>query len=78
LADSAELVDAVKLPADARKVVASATTARSTLEAVQPEAQESTAPAARELRKRLSLSIRDVADLLGISHQRVQQLARAR
>jgi predicted RNase H-like HicB family nuclease/DNA-binding XRE family transcriptional regulator len=77
-AEAAELVDDVKLPVEARKVVARATAARSKLEAIQTEAQESTATAVRELRKRLGLSIRDIADLLGISHQRVQQLARAR
>jgi predicted RNase H-like HicB family nuclease len=76
-AEAAELVDHVKLPVQVRKVVARATTARSKLDAIQAEAQESTATAVRELRKRLGLSIRDIADLLGISHQRVQQLARA-
>jgi predicted RNase H-like HicB family nuclease len=77
-AEAADLVDRVKLPDEARKVVARATAARSKLDAIQAEAQESTATAVRELRKRLGLSIRDIADLLGISHQRVQQLARAR
>ena len=77
-AEAAELADEVKLPAAARKVIARATAARSKLDAVQAEAQESTATAVRELRKRLGLSVRDIADLLGISHQRVQQLARAR
>jgi predicted RNase H-like HicB family nuclease len=77
-AQVAELVDDVKLPGAVRKVVARATAARSKLHAIQAEAQESTATAVRELRKRLGLSIRDIADLLGISHQRVQQLARAR
>jgi predicted RNase H-like HicB family nuclease len=77
-AKAAALVDEVKLPGETRKAVARATAARSKLEAIQAEAQESTATAVRELRKRLGLSIRDIADLLGISHQRVQQLARAR
>lgn len=76
-ANTAELVDQVKLPREARKVVARATAARSKLDAIQAEAQESTATAVRELRKQLGLSIRDISDLLGISHQRVQQLARA-
>jgi len=76
-AEAAEFVDDVKLPGDARKVVARATAARSKLDAVQAEAQETTATAVRELRKKLGLSIRDIAELLGISHQRVQQLARA-
>ena len=76
-ARAADFVDDVKLPGEARKVVARAAAARSKLDAVQAEAQESTATAVRELRKRLGLSIRDIAELLGISHQRVQQLARA-
>jgi predicted RNase H-like HicB family nuclease len=77
-AEAAELVDDVKLPADLRRVVARATAARAKLAALEAETQENTARAVRELRKRLGLSVRDVADLLGISHQRVQQLARAR
>ena len=76
-AEAAEFIDDVKLPSEARKVVARATAARSKLDAVQVEAQETTATAVRELRKRLGLSVRDIAELLGISHQRVQQLARA-
>jgi predicted RNase H-like HicB family nuclease len=77
-ADGAELVDEVKLPGDLRKAVARATSARTKLEALQVEAQETTAAAVRDLRKRLGLSVRDIAELLGISHQRVQQLSRAR
>jgi predicted RNase H-like HicB family nuclease/DNA-binding XRE family transcriptional regulator len=76
-AEAAEFVDDVKLPSEARKVVARAAAARSKLDTVQVEAQETTATAVRELRKRLGLSVRDIAELLGISHQRVQQLARA-
>jgi predicted RNase H-like HicB family nuclease len=76
-AEAAELVDQVRLPGETRRLVARATAARSKLDAVQAEAQQSTATAVRELRRRLGLSIRDIADLLGISHQRVQQLARA-
>ena len=77
-AEAAELVDEVKLPGDLRKAVARATRARAKLEALQSETQDSTAAAVRELRKRLGMSVRDIADLLGISHQRVQQLSRAR
>ncbi len=73
----AELVDDVKLPAPLRKAVERATAARSKLDAVQAEAQETTAEAVRELRKRLGLSMRDVADLLGLSRQRIHQLAAA-
>lgn len=77
-AETAELVDNVKLPPDVRKAVSRARAARSRLESLQDEAQKTTASAARELRRRLGLSVRDVADLLGISHQRVQQLARGK
>jgi predicted RNase H-like HicB family nuclease len=77
-AETAELVDDVKLPPDVRKAVSRARAARSRLESLQDEAQKTTASAARELRRRLGLSVRDVADLLGISHQRVQQLARGK
>jgi predicted RNase H-like HicB family nuclease/DNA-binding XRE family transcriptional regulator len=76
-AEAAQLVDEVKLPGDVRRAVARATAARTRLEATQAEAQQTTAAAVRELRKRLGLSARDIADLLGISHQRVQQLATA-
>lgn len=74
----AELIDEVRLPAEARKLVTRATGARARLEEVQAEAQASTVEAVRALRGKLGLSVRDIADLLGISHQRVQQLARAR
>jgi len=77
-AEAADLIDDVRLPAAARSLVVRATAARSKLDAMQIEAQQNTVAAVRELRKRLGLSIRDIADLLGISHQRVQQLARAR
>ncbi len=75
-AKRAELVDEVRLPGDLRKAVARATATRTKLEALQAEAQETTAAAVRDLRTRLGLSARDIAQLLGISHQRVQQLSR--
>ncbi len=77
-AERSELVDEVKLPTEIRRLVARATSARARLEQVKAEAQESTVEAVRTLRATLGLSRRDIADLLGISHQRVQQLARGR
>ncbi|MBN1959697.1 MAG: type II toxin-antitoxin system HicB family antitoxin [Deltaproteobacteria bacterium] len=77
-AKTAELVDHVKLPTQAQKIVDRATATRAKLDEIQAEAQISTAKAVRELRKQLGLSTRDIADLLCISHQRVQQLSRVR
>lgn len=74
-AEAAMLVDDVKLPAEARKAVVRAQQARKRLEDDAARAQESTEAAIRQLVKKLGLSVRDVGELLGISHQRVQQLA---
>ncbi len=75
-AERADLIDEVKLPGDMRKLVARATGNRAKLLALQAETQETTAEAVRQLRKRLGLSVRDIAELLHISPQRAQQLAR--
>jgi predicted RNase H-like HicB family nuclease len=75
-AERAELVDEVKLPGDVRRLVARATGSRAKLLALQTETQEATAEAVRQLRKRLGLSMRDIAELLHISPQRAHQLAR--
>jgi len=44
----------------------------------QQHAQASTRDAVRVLTRKLRLSVRDAGELLGLSHQRVQQLARRR
>jgi predicted RNase H-like HicB family nuclease len=69
--DRAELVDDVRLPADMRRLVDSYRVARDRAEREHKQADA----AARRLATRLSR--RDAAELLNISHQRVQQLARA-
>jgi len=74
-AQKAELVDDVRLPIDARKVLARARADRQRLEADTKRAQATTSIAVRKLTRSLHLSVRDVGELLGISHQRVQQLA---
>jgi predicted RNase H-like HicB family nuclease len=69
-AERAQLVDDVRLPADMRRLVARYRTARGRAERNRQEADA----AARRLAARLSR--RDAAELLDISHQRVQQLAK--
>jgi predicted RNase H-like HicB family nuclease len=65
----AQLVDDVRLPADMRRLVLSYRAARGRAERDRRRADA----AARRLAARLSR--RDTAELLNISHQRVQQLA---
>jgi predicted RNase H-like HicB family nuclease len=73
-ADTAELVDDVQLPGEIGERVAAAQDARARARAEQAHAQEATLQAAHDLVDRLGLSVRDAAELLGLSHQRVQQL----
>jgi predicted RNase H-like HicB family nuclease len=73
-ADSAKLVDDVQLPGEIGEHVAAAQDARARARAEQARAQEATLQAAHDLVDRLGLSVRDAAELLGLSHQRVQQL----
>ena len=65
----AELLDDVRLPAGMRRLVVSYRAARGRAERERKQAEA----AARRLAARLSR--RDTAELLNISHQRVQQLA---
>ena len=67
----AELADEIRLPADMRRLVVTFRTAREHAERDRKQAET----AARRLAERLSR--RDAAELLNISHQRVQQLAEA-
>lgn len=68
-AERAQLVDDVRLPAEMRRLVTRYRNARGRAERNRQEADA----AARRLAARLSR--RDAAELLDISHQRVQQLA---
>ncbi len=70
-----ELKDEVKLPADAQRALRQARAARARLAAESKKAQNTTAKAVRTLLKGMHLSVRDAGELIGISPQRVHQLA---
>lgn len=71
-------VERVKLAAEARRALARLEAARERAAREQENAQASTKDAVRILTRKLRLSVRDAGELLGLSHQRVQQLARRR
>lgn len=75
-ADAVELVEDVRLPAAARDAIRRSRRARSAAEARRLDAQAATAEAAQALVEELHLGVRDAGELLGLSHQRVQQLVR--
>ncbi len=76
-ARAAKLVDDVRLPPDVRAALDRSRDARAQAERVVEEAQGATLDALRRLLKDLGLSERDAAPLLGLSHQRVHQIAGA-
>lgn len=75
-ADTVAIVEDIRLPAAARRLVTSSTDARAKADEVQRRAQESTKEAVQRLTSELDMSVRDVSEVLGLSHQRVQQIAR--
>jgi len=75
VARKATLVDDVRLGGGITRVVRRVAAARRKADAVQARVQRDTRAAVKELTGRLGLSVRDAAEVLGISYQRVQQLA---
>jgi predicted RNase H-like HicB family nuclease len=73
-AKGARLVDVVRLPRDVRRVLARQQAARHRAMEASAEAQAALRKAARTLQS-LRLPLRDVGALLGLSHQRVHQIA---
>jgi len=78
--DKAELVEDVRLPANVKAAVRASRAdgggAGGRAEAQRAEASASTTRAARALVDEVGVGFRDAAELLGVSHQRVQQLVR--
>jgi len=75
-AEAAVLEHDVRLPRRALAAVDESRDARARLEKERERAGAATERAVRTLVGDLSLGMRDAADLLGLSHQRVQQLVR--
>lgn len=76
-ADEAELAFDVRLPSAIRRKVTASRRAREAAQNAQRQATEMSALTALELVREDGLSVRDAAELLGLSHQRVQQLVTA-
>jgi len=67
----------MKLPSKAKQVLAKREEVQRRLAADEAKAQELTRRAVHTLVHELDLSVRDAGALLGLSHQRVQQLVQA-
>jgi len=77
-AASAKLVDHVKLPATVKQAIREYASLRRRADAEDKRASAAARRAVRVLRGgKLKMSARDAAALLGLSHQRVHQLAQA-
>ena len=70
------LLEDVQLPATARRAVEASLEARAKADEGHRLAQDSTQKAVETLTSELAMSVRDAGELLGLSHQRVQQLVR--
>jgi predicted RNase H-like HicB family nuclease len=68
-----DLVTRIELPPEARRILEQALKRREQADAAAVQAKEATVQAARVLNKK-GISRRDAAELLGVSHQRIQQL----
>lgn len=73
-ADAVQLVDDVKLPSEVSRQLVAYRTARSNAVKEQERAQLRAKSVVKILTKKMRLSVRDTGKLLGLSHQRVQQL----
>lgn len=76
-ADTAGLVEEIRLPLGASRAIRESRKRRVRADESRAHAQKATRQAARTLVEELHLGLRDAAELLGLSHQRVQQLIRS-
>jgi len=72
-ADTAQLMDDVRLPDDVDRLVSAQRSARSKQEAIEVELRSLNVKAAVALTKRVGLSLRDTGELLGASQESVRQ-----
>ena len=70
------LEEDVRLPADVKTAIVRSRRARTRAERENTNAQQLTRRAAHELVEDFGVSLRDAGELLGLSHQRVQQIVR--
>jgi len=75
-ADRVELSDDIRIPRDALAAVRQSVGSREKLASARDAASATTTDAVHRLVDELGLGVRDAAYLLGLSHQRVQQLVR--
>ncbi len=75
-AEDAVIEEEIRLPAAARHALERAKRARARAERERSRAQEETERTARALLDEVGIGMRDAGELLGISHQRVQQLVK--
>ena len=73
-AETAVIEEEIRLPAAARQALQRAKRARARADRERSRAQEETERTARALLDEVGIGMRDAGELLGISHQRVQQL----
>jgi len=74
VARSATLIDDVRLPRTVRRALRAVSASRVRLERERRRLSQANDDALFELIGRLKLSVRDAGELLGLSHQRIQQL----
>lgn len=77
-AREAELRFQIRLPTAIKKELDRARSTRDRSARAQREASDAVSRAARDLTQKAGLSLRDAAELLELSHQRVQQVLSAR